>query len=94
MQSRSTNPTIILTKKVGRKGRIIFYEEGGLKILRGGAHFFPTLKRGAQVFFPEFNIKYFFKKVCYIRNQSTSCTTEQLFVSLSNTNLQRFCLIH
>ena len=37
--------------------------EGGLKILRGGgAHFFPTLKRGAQVFFLELNIKYFLKR--------------------------------
>ena len=59
----------------------------------GGAHFFPNLKRGV-IFFPEFNIKYFLKKVCNIRNQSASCTTEPLFVSLSNTDLQKFCLIH
>ena len=60
----------------------------------GGGTFFPNLKRGVT-FFPEFNIKYlFFKKVCSIRNQSVSYTTELLFVSLSNTDLQRFCLIH
>ena len=46
------------------KGRIIFYEEGGggLKILWGGAHFFPNLKRMGHIFFSEFNIKYLFKK--------------------------------
>ena len=53
----------------------------------GGAHFFPNLKLGIT-FFSEFNIKYLFKKECNIRNQSASCTTEPLFVSLSNTDLQ------
>ena len=55
--------------------------KGGLKILWGGAHFFPNLKGGSR-FIPEFNIKY----LCNIRNQSVSCTTEPLFVSLSNTD--------
>ena len=46
-------------------------------------------------FFPEFNIEYFLKKGnAIIGNQSASCTTEPLFVSLSNTDLQRFCLMH
>ena len=43
------------------KGRIIFYEEGSLKILWGG-HIFSEPKKGGSRFFPEFNIKYFFKK--------------------------------
>ena len=61
----------------------------------GGDTFFSEPKKGGSRVFPEFNIKYFFlKKVCNIRNQSVSCTTEPLFVSLSNTDLQRFCLIH
>ena len=60
----------------------------------GGGHIFSDPKKGCHVIFPEFNIKYFFKKVCSIRNQSASCTTEPLFVSLSNTDLQRFCLTH
>ena len=67
---------------------------GGLKILWGGAHFFPNLKRKGHVFFQSLILNIFFKKkVCNIRNQSASCTTEPLFVSLSNTDLQRFCLI-
>ena len=77
------------------KGRIIFDEEGLCGGGRG-AHFFSNLKRKGSHFFPEFNIEYIyiFKKVCNIRNQSASCTTEPLFISLSNTDLQRFCLIH
>ena len=63
---------------------------GGSENFMGGAHFFLNLKGGSH-FFPEFNIKYFLKKVCSIRNQSASCTTEPLFVSLSNTDLQIFC---
>ena len=82
-------------RTVWTKGRIIFYEEGGggLKILWGGPQFFPNLKRGGHVFFQSL-LNIFLKKVCNIRNQSASCTTEPLFVSLSNTDLQRFCLIH
>ena len=60
----------------------------------GEGTFFLNLKRGDHIFFPEFNIKYFFKKGMQISNQSASCTTEPLFVSLSNTDLQIFCLIH
>ena len=64
---------------------------GGLKILwGGGGTFLSEPKKGGSRFLPEFNIKYLLKKVCNIRNQ----TTEALFVSLSNTELQRFCLIH
>ena len=63
---------------------------------RGGTFFLEPKKGGGSHFFPEFNIEYIyiFKKVCNIRNQSASCTTEPLFISLSNTDLQRFCLIH
>ena len=60
----------------------------------GGAHFFPNLKRGDHVFFQNLILNIFLKKVCNIRNLSACCTTEPLFVSLSNTDLQRFCLIH
>ena len=70
---------------------------GGSEDFIGGAYFFLNLKRGGggSRFFPEFNIEYFFKKGnSIIRNQSASCTTEPLFVSLSNTDLQRFSLIH
>ena len=35
---------------------------GGSEDFRGGTPFFPNLKRGGARFFPEFNIKYFFKK--------------------------------
>ena len=55
-----------------------------------GGHIFPQPKRGGSRFFLEFNIKYFFKNGM----QFASCTTEPLFVSLSNTDLQIFCLIH
>ena len=49
------------------KGRIIFYEEGrrgGVwRFYGGGTPFFSEPKKGGgHVFFPEFNIKYFFKK--------------------------------
>ena len=60
----------------------------------GGGTFFPNLKRGGHVFFQSLILNIFKKKVCNIRNQSARCTTEPLFVSLSNTDLQRFCLIH
>ena len=63
----------------------------------GWGTFFPSLKRGGHVFFQSLILNIFLKKVCNIRNQSASCTTEPLFVSLSNTtniDLQRFCLIH
>ena len=79
------------------KGRIIFYEEGGSEDFMGrGPHFFPNLKRGGgHVFFQSLISNIFFKKrYANIRNQSISCTTEPLFFSLSNTDLQRFCLIH
>ena len=63
--------------------------------MRGGGHIFsePKKEGGGVTFFPEFNIECFFKKrYAIIRSQSASCTTEPLFVSLSNTDLQRFCL--
>ena len=42
-----------LAEKFKRSVRDVsfFYEEGGLKILWGGAHFFPNLKRGGGTFF-------------------------------------------
>ena len=71
---------------------------GGLRILWGeGGTFFPNLKRGVTFFFQSLILNIFLKKVCNTRNQSASCTVEPLFVSLSNTtntDLQRFCLIH
>ena len=60
----------------------------------GGGTFFSEPKKGGSRFFQSLILNIFFKKVCNIRNQSASCTTEPLFVSLSNTDLQRFCLIH
>ena len=63
----------------------------------GGGHIFPNLKRGVTFFFQSLILNIFLKKVCNTRNQSASCTVEPLFVSLSNTtntDLQRFCLIH
>ena len=61
----------------------------------GGHAFFSEPKRGGgHVFFQSLILNIFLKKICNIRNQSASCTTEPLFVSLSNTDLQRFCLIH
>ena len=61
------------------------------EFIGGGVTFFSEPKKGGSRFFPEFNIKYFFlKRYAIIRNQSASCTTEPLFVSLSNTDLQRF----
>ena len=75
-----------------RKGRIIFYRRGGgSEDFMGGAHFFPNLKRGGHVFIQNLILNIFLKKVCNIRNQSASCATEPLLVSLSNTDLQRFC---
>ena len=83
------------------KGRIIFYEEWGLsKDFMGDwggggeAHFFSEPKKDGSHFFQSLILNIFLKKVCNIRNQSASCTTEPLFVSLSNTDMQRFCLIH
>ena len=70
------------------------YEEGGSEDFMGGAHFFPNLKGGGHVFFQSLILNIFLKKECNIRNQSASRTTEPLFVSLSNMDLQIFCLIH
>ena len=71
-----------------------FMRRGGGRseeFIGGGVTFFSEPKKGESRFFPEFNIKYFFlKRYAIIRNQSASCTTEPLFVSLSNTDLQRF----
>ena len=72
-----------------KKGR------GSLKILcGGGGHIFSQPKRDHFFFFQSLILNLFLKKECNIRNQSASCTTEPLFVSLSNTALQIFCLIH
>ena len=63
---------------------------GVLKILWEST-FFPNLKREGHVLFQSLILNIFFKKVCNIRNQSASFTTEPLFVSLPNMDLQRFC---
>ena len=68
--------------------------EGSLKILLGGGHIFSEPKKGDHIFFQSLISNIFLKRVCNISNQSASCTTEPLFVSLSNTDLQIFCLIH
>ena len=67
---------------------------GGSEDFIGGGTFFSEPKKGGHVFFQSLILNIFLKKVCNIRNQSVSCTTEPLFVSLSNTDLERFCLIH
>ena len=76
-----------------------FYEEGRSEDFMGGGGggghiFFSEPKKGDHVFFQNLILNIFLRKVCNIRNQSASCTTEPLFVSLSNMDLQRFCLIH
>ena len=60
----------------------------------GGTFFSDSKKRVLRFFFQSLILNIFLEKVCNIKNQSASCTAEPLFVSLSNTDLQRFCLIH
>ena len=64
---------------------------GSEDFMGGGGTFFSEPKKGGHVFFQNLILNIFLKKVCNIRNQSASCATEPLLVSLSNTDLQRFC---
>ena len=56
----------------------------------GGTFFSDSKKRVLRFFFQSLILNIFLEKVCNIKNQSASCTAEPL----SNTDLQRFCLIH
>ena len=61
----------------------------------GGTFFSDPKKEGHVFFFQSLILNVFFKKVCSIRNQSASCTTEPLFVLSFKYGLaKRSCLTH